>query len=125
MSLEKIASVDDLKQVLTKTAGVCRGLAAENRELRAKNARFERREELEKIASEGVTRGVMDDADVDSFVERWSDDDTPLQVLGDFVERTTSGVPLGELGEGHEKLASADGDDVLTSFLTSQDPGSY
>jgi hypothetical protein len=120
--LEKIASAADLKGVLVKTASVVRRQDARIRELEAENAAFRRKAELEKIAHEGVTRGVVDDPD--NFVGRWAHDDTPLEVLADFVERTTPGVPLGELGEGHEKVAGS-GSDVLSTFLSTQDPGSY
>lgn len=120
--LEKIANANDLQGFLVKTASVVRRQDQRIQQLEAENAAFRRKAELEKIAHEGVTRGVVDDPD--TFVGRWANDDTPLEVLSDFVERTTPGVPLGEIGEGHEKVAGAEGD-VLSNFLTTQDPGSY
>lgn len=123
--MEKVATVRDVQDVLVKTAGVLRNLANRNRELEAENAGYRRRTELTKIASDGVTRGVLDGDDITSFVDRWAEDATPLQVIGDFVERTPVGVSLGELGEGPEKTASADGEDALTSFLTNAEPGAY
>lgn len=124
--MDKIASVKDVEAVLTKTAGVCRQLAAENRDLRTQLASYQRRDELSKIASQAVERGTLEEDDVPNFVDRWSKDETPLEVLTDFVGRTPPGVPLARLDE-HEKVASADGDetDVLTAFLTSTDVGNY
>jgi hypothetical protein len=120
----KLAHARDLAPLLTKTAHVCRNLAAENRELKVENASYKRREELQKVAGVAIERGTMEDADIGSFVDRWADDATPLEVLADFVNRTPAGVPLARLE--HEKVAGVSGidgeADVLTTFLATHHP---
>ena len=124
MSLEKISAAT-VNAVLTKTAGVLRAQAARIQDLESELARHHRREGLTEIAKVASSRGTIDDDDIESFVDRWAEDETPLPVLEDFVTRAPSGVPLARLSEGGISKEAGANQDVLSSFLLTAEPGSY
>lgn len=122
---EKWASAKpkDVNTVLTKVAHTLRQQHTRIGELEALVAKYERREQLEKVAHTAIERGTMGDEDVDSFVDRWAEDEVPVDVLEDFVGRAPAGVPLAITGDDDPTKTASRAQDPFTAWLEA-DPGS-
>lgn len=117
----KIGSAE-VNATLIKAAGIMRNQQAEIARLKEELAVRDRATHAEKIASAAVERGIMDPTEATEYAKTLAAGEKDLEMVEEFVARTTPGVPLVS---GLAKTASAshtNGDtDVLTSFLLSND----
>ena len=113
----KIGSAE-INATLIKAAGIMRDQQKEITRLQNELAIRDRASHAEKIASAAVERGIMDPDDAAEYAQTLATGEKDLEMVEEFVSRTTPGVPLVE---GLAKTASADtgaGEvDVLTAFL--------
>ena len=112
----------EVNATLIKAASIMRDQQSEIARLKEELAIRDRASHAEKIASQAVERGIMDPADAEEYAKTLASGEKDLEMVEEFVTRTTPGVPLVA---GLAKTASAEnsnGDvDVLTAFLLSTD----
>ena len=116
----KIGSAE-VNATLIKAASLLRNQQAEITRLQRELADRDRVSHAEKIAHQAVERGIMDPTDAEEYAKSLVDGEKDLQMVEEFVSRTTAGVPLVA---GLAKTASAaEGKelDALTSYLLSTD----
>lgn len=109
--------LDQIKEAMQKSASALRALKEENAQLREEISRRDRHARAEKIANLASARGLMEAEEAYEYAEKLAHSNDDLDMVEDFVERTVTGVPLGQL---QEKSASYEGSseaDALTTFL--------
>jgi hypothetical protein len=118
----KIGSAE-VNAMMIKAAGILRSQQEKIKELEQDLANRNRASHAEKIASAAVERGIMDPDDAAEYAHTLANGQKDLEMVEEFVSRTTPGVPLVA---GLAKTASAETNsggevDVLTSYLLSTD----
>jgi len=114
----KVSSAD-INRSMQKAASIIRKQQTEINRLTEILTSKNRYDYAEKIASTAVEKGLMAIEQAKDYADSLANSEKDLQIVEDFVSRTSTGVPLST---GIQKIANDNGEsDVLTSFLLTND----
>ena len=117
--MNKIAA-EDLNQPLLKAASVMRGQQSEISRLRVELGRRDRNDHAQKIASLATERGMMGDSESRDYAQQLVDSGQDLSVVENVISNTAAGFPLGSTLSKPAADDTVHGDDVLTTFLLTE-----